>query len=357
MAGTLEDYKKITYAAAGQQLDQAAKEKKAADAQALTDAQKVVDEQVATQKAPYETKLEEAPGEYQAQFDRNALSEELGRQAVELKLSDMGLTDSGLNVSSQAALSAQRMNADASTRRSMQEYVHGLEDAIRELDTQGEAKKTQLKLDSDAAFDSWYSSASSSVYKQADKDAQTLFQAAQKAATVTQTPEKQTPPETPEKQTPPETPEKQTPAVTPSGSSNEKTAQEIAYEALRQTVEPVLEKVSEWDASVGGIFNTTFWTGPKGDGENVYEDVVEEQLLEVKAFDELSWEQQMTAIAIAIGRSVAKTWPADDDDADNRTRIAAALTAAKEAHGWTEAEYTRMRTYCNMAYKNKEAGA
>lgn len=111
--------------------------------------------------------IDAAPGEYQRLFDRNALSEEVGRHAAEVKMANMGMSDSGLNRSTQAALSAQRMNADAAARKSMREYVNELENQITDMTVEAENQKKQIGLDAnykdqqdfqswDAADDTWY---------------------------------------------------------------------------------------------------------------------------------------------------------------------------------------------------------
>ena len=347
MAGTLEDYKKQTYATADAQLNAAVKEKKKQDAATLEAATKVVDDSVAAQKKPYETKLAEAPGEYQAVFDRNALNEELGRQAVELRLANMGLTDSGLGASSQAALTTQRMNADAGARRSMQEYVHGLENAITAVEAEGTAKKTKLKLDADAAFNKWYNSTAAAVYKQADQDAATLYkqaEAARKAALKSTG-------QTAQNKTVTAPTSTQPPASGTVGTSPQPTDVNTAYQAVKAAVQPALDEVTTWNAAAGGIFNATFWSKPQGDGENVYEDIVEEQMEDRAAFQALSTDQQLIAIALAVGRSVAETWPKEKDNADNGTRIRAAMSKAQQKYGLSDRDYEDLCSFATDVYK------
>ncbi len=102
--------------------------------------------------------IDEAPGVYQSDFDRNAIAEMVNRKKLEESMANMGLTDSGLNRTQQTALSVQKGNADAATHKSMREYVNKLENAITDLEVQRENDKKQLALDKRYQDDQYFQS-------------------------------------------------------------------------------------------------------------------------------------------------------------------------------------------------------
>ncbi len=386
---TYEEYQKTQRAAADTQIAAAAAEKKAADADALAGEEKRIDSQTESRREPYEEKLARAPGEYQTLFDRHALDEELERQAVEVRMANMGLTDSGLAASSQAAASTRRRRANADARQSLQAYVDELQTAIRQVEAEGEAKKAELRLKSDKAYDTWYAKTKEKAYTQADKTAKTLYKAAQDAARKTTAPKGTatqgtttqgtvTPGATTEDAgaAAPKLPallkgvfdgiqagaqavirgDGVVPTDPQSTDSAAEQAKKEADEAARQeaasrkAVEAVVEQVGQLDASAGGIFNTTYWAGPEGDGENVYEDIVEEQLQRVVDFSRLSKAEKANAVAIAIGKSVATTWPEFGQNRSNMVRIETALNCGKKAYGWSDKEWQELRAVAKTAY-------
>ncbi len=379
-----EERQRIQRALADEQLKQAAQQRRQDDTAVLNTAKQTVDKQVQEVTAGYRQQQQQATDDTWAMLERNALDEALNRQAVDQRMANLGLTNSGLAVSSQEAVTVRRNYRDQQEKRQLSEYVAKLEEAISQAQAEGEAKKDALQQTSDAKFNDWYTSLEQKAYNNADKTAAQLYEddlkaqeaiekakaaaakaqaeaaakaqaeaakaqaqvakaqaeAAKKAAT------KQTDSSTKKNTTANTTPTAQTTAPTPepSGSSGTNTTQYAA-------IDRALDSVSNWDASSGGIFNKTFWSGPDGDGQNVYEDIVEEQLFSSQAYKNLSTADKHNAVAIAIGKSVATTWPGKGDATKNITRLRSALLAAQKKLNWSAQTLTQMQQIAAEAYR------
>lgn len=360
-----EERQKIQRALADEQLKKAAQQRRQDDAIALNTAQQTVDKQVQETTDTYRQKQQEATETAWEELERNALEEELGRQTVEQRMANLGLANSGLAASSQEAVTTRRDYRDRQETRRLSDYVEKLEEAIAQAQAEGNAKKAALQETSDANFHNWYASLEQKTYANADKTAAQLYnndlkaqqaiekakaaaakaQAAAKkqtAASKTNSSAKTSTNKNTTAKTQP-TAKPTTTTATPSPSGNAPTTPS-------SSVTRALDAVSNWDASSGGIFNKTFWSGPDGDGQNVYEDIVQEQLFASQPYKRLSTAEKNQAIAMAIGKSIATTWPGKGDALKNITRLRSALLAAQKELKWDQQTLVKMQEKATEVY-------
>lgn len=317
--------------------------------------------------------IDAAPGEYQNLFDRNALSEMVGRHAAEVKMANMGMSDSGLNRSTQAALSARRMNADADARKSMREYVNGLETAITDITLAGENQKQQIALDANKSMDDWFAQLDAQtrsyltsgldanrqnsytygadMWNAQQENAATIEAAKIKAAADTEAAKAQAAKDANDllinlMDKGGMTYEEASAAVfgTPTQS---KTTQ------LDPSVERAMGSVSKWDITPtwwDGLVNRNPFRGtPEVDGQYVYDDVVKGQLWKSESWKNLTAEQKMMADAVTVGRAVSVTW--GEDGYKDEVRIKKALEAA----GYTGSNLATLYDVAIKAYDDQNA--
>lgn len=351
-------------------------EQTAATDEYITGAHKVIDAGLAKSTQKVQSQIDAAPGEYQETFDRNALSEELGRHAVELKMANMGMTDSGLNRSAQTALAAQRINADAKARKSMREYVDKLETLIADMTVEAQSKKDQLSLDArkadkdtfsgwDASVEDWYANANANLQTaaadygasmwQADENNRALVKKAEIEAGV----EKAKLSSAAEKDAQ-DRAHKVFLKLLDSGKTYEE-AMEMVYGAVEEDSEEAEQKkalqyeenyrdilLSIEGYDVGGW--TTFWSTPVGDAKNVYDEIVTSNLKKNATFMSLPLDQQLTIASAAIGKSVAKTWSADGD---NGNRIEHAITRLINEFCGVDKSEGQLENYRNIIFNER----
>ncbi len=327
-------------------------EKTKADKQAstqkyITGQGEIIDRATANSVKKVQEQIDAAPGEYQNLFDRNALSEMVGRHAAEVKMANMGMSDSGLNRSTQAALSARRMNADADARKSMREYVNGLETAITDITVAGESQKQQIALDANKSMDDWFTQldAQTRSYLTSGLDANrqnsytygadmwnaqqeniaTVEAAKIKAAADTEAAKAQSAKDANNllidlMDKGGMTYEEASAAVFGTPTQSETTQ-------LDAGVKRALTSITQWDVSFGGFFADSFWSAYDGDdGPEIFENIIEEQLRKSESYKHLTPDQQKIAEALAIGRSASITW--GDTGYKDEVRIKKALEAA-----------------------------
>lgn len=121
----------------------------------------------------YQGRIDKAPDKFQGQYDANAVAQAVQRKQLEESMANMGLTNSGLNVSNQTALAVQRMNADASTRAQQDSYVSELESAIDQAVAQGEYAKSTNANETRHETHNW----ATDLLTQAYRDGQTYGRA------------------------------------------------------------------------------------------------------------------------------------------------------------------------------------
>lgn len=130
----------------------------------------------------YQGQIDAAPGEYHETFAKNELAEALGRRRAELKMANMGMTDSGLSETSQAALSVQKNNANATARRDMQNYVKELESKINDVWATRDAKVASETETLRKNTDDWYNTTLQQVASAAQEQGVAQYNAEQQAA-------------------------------------------------------------------------------------------------------------------------------------------------------------------------------
>lgn len=143
---------------AAQYSDEYVKKNKAATEQLITERQNantnmsnqyvqdmnaIVDQNVANSVNKVQGEIDKLPTTYQSAFDANAVQEKINQRKVKKQMSDLGLTDSGLNRTQQTAIALQRSNADASTRQQMNAASFSLKQQIADLYASGESQKAE----------------------------------------------------------------------------------------------------------------------------------------------------------------------------------------------------------------------
>lgn len=121
-----------------QQADYSSKRQQALDSyvSALTEANRVAQEAT---RQEYEQGIEATRRGYQSAYDKNAIAERIGRKNVAETLSDLGLTDSGLNRTQQTALSVARAKADSDTTLQREAAVDALAGELSRYIAENEA--------------------------------------------------------------------------------------------------------------------------------------------------------------------------------------------------------------------------
>lgn len=133
-----------------QQSDYSDKRQQALDSylSAITEANRLAQE--ATRKE-YEQGIETTRQGYQSAYDKNAIAERVGRRNVAETLSNLGLTDSGLNRTQQTALSVARAKADADTTLQREAAVNALVGQLDKYIAESEANLAGQKADAASA--------------------------------------------------------------------------------------------------------------------------------------------------------------------------------------------------------------
>lgn len=172
---TLEQFEKEEYDKQMKLVNQAVTSAEKANAEHLEKHNAAVDTQVANVTGRYQQDIDKADDEYREQFDANAIAEMVGQKKVEERMANMGLTDSGLNRTQQTALSVQKGNADAATRKSKLEYVQELEHLINKAVAEGEAKKANKEIELNASLADMKQKAELDAWQNATENAQKRF--------------------------------------------------------------------------------------------------------------------------------------------------------------------------------------
>ena len=343
-------------------------EKTKADKQAstqkyITGQGEIIDRATANSVKKVQQQIDAAPEVYQGDFDRNAIAEMVNRKKLEESMANMGLTDSGLNRTQQTALSVQKGNADAATRKSMREYVNKLEEAITDITVAGESQKQQTALDANKSMDDWFTQldAQTRSYLTSGLDANRqnsytygadMWNAQQQAAATVEAANIAA------------QAERDKAASAAADANFNKVVQlmdkgGMTYEeataaifgtpttpeyVLSKEGEALLTGFSDESANISGW--STMFSTPSGDGEEVYEQVLRDVYLGKDEFKKLSEADRDIVAARLIGKTVAKTWEPDED---NGVRIRSAVKQyLTRALGYEEEGIENNEDYKNL---------
>lgn len=182
MAKTAQQYTDEYYNSGKKVIDTQLQQRQQTDQQTISDIDAALTKSAQAAADKYQKQIDAAPGEAHASFAKNELQEALGRQRAELKMANMGLTDSGLSDTSQAALSVQKANANANTRRDMQNLVSGLETAISDVWTKKESELAEKTMSINKTTDDWYTATMAQLATDAQTAGANAYAADQQAA-------------------------------------------------------------------------------------------------------------------------------------------------------------------------------
>lgn len=177
MAKTAQDYTDERYAGYRGEAEQLREQRRQSDDAAIQQYNEAADRTAAAAKKPYESQLEQLPGEYQKMLDYNALQELVGQRQVAESMANMGLTDSGLNRTQQTALAVQRGNADAQVRLAQQRKTEELQEKIAQITESNAAQKIQQEAAVRSESDSWYNNLLADFYNRASQEGAALYDA------------------------------------------------------------------------------------------------------------------------------------------------------------------------------------
>lgn len=164
------------------QLDEQYSRRRQQDDQTLTALGDAIDRGAQTAGEQYRQRIDDAPTQLREQLDLNDLDERVQRRQLAENMANAGLTDSGLNRTQQTALSLQRGNADAASRRSSEEYVRAAQNAIDQILADAAQQKAQQEVSTRSATDTWYQNALDSLASSARSAASQDYHAEQQAA-------------------------------------------------------------------------------------------------------------------------------------------------------------------------------
>ncbi len=177
MAKTAQDYTDERYAGYRGEAEQLREQRRQSDDAAIQQYNEAADRTAAAAKKPYESQLEQLPGEYQKMLDYNALQELVGQRQVAESMANMGLTDSGLNRTQQTALAVQRGKADAQVRLAQQRKTEELQEKIAQITESNAAQKIQQEAAVRSESDSWYNNLLADFYNRASQEGTALYDA------------------------------------------------------------------------------------------------------------------------------------------------------------------------------------
>lgn len=164
------------------QLDEQYSRRRQQDEQTLAALGDAIDRGAQTAGEQYRQRIDDAPTQLREQLDLNDLDERVQRRQLAESMANAGLTDSGLNRTQQTALSLQRGNADAASRRSSEEYVRAAQNAIDQILADAAQQKAQQEATARSTTDTWYQNALDSLASSARSAASQDYNAEQQAA-------------------------------------------------------------------------------------------------------------------------------------------------------------------------------
>ena len=164
------------------QLDEQYSRRRQQDDQTLAALGDAIDRGAQTAGEQYRQRIDDAPTQLREQLDLNDLDERVQRRQLAENMANAGLTDSGLNRTQQTALSLQRGNADAASRRSSEEHVRAAQNAIDQILADAAQQKAQQEANARSTTDTWYQNALDSLAGSARSAASQDYHAEQQAA-------------------------------------------------------------------------------------------------------------------------------------------------------------------------------
>lgn len=164
------------------QLDEQYSRRRQQDDHTLAALGDAIDRGAQTAGEQYRQRIDDAPTQLREQLDLNDLDERVQRRQLAENMANAGLTDSGLNRTQQTALSLQRGNADAASRRSSEEYVRAAQNAIDQILADAAQQKAQQEVNARSTTDTWYQNALDSLAGSARSAASQDYHAEQQAA-------------------------------------------------------------------------------------------------------------------------------------------------------------------------------
>ena len=137
--------------------------------QYVQDVNAIVDKNVSSAVNKVQGQIDSLPVQYQSGFDANAVQQKINERQTAARMSDLGLTNSGLNRTQQTAIAIQRSNADAALRQQMNAATFSLKQQIADLYANAESQKAETAAQAkynlqkenqsvyDSMMDSYYS--------------------------------------------------------------------------------------------------------------------------------------------------------------------------------------------------------
>ncbi len=155
----MEDYTNNYYDPKRQQLRQMAEQDYANASQAN---QRTTDQYLGDMRAVYdqvandlrhgtEQQLQKLPQDYQYAYDKNEIQQLINERQVADRMSQLGLTDSGLNRTQQTAINLQRSNADQAVTQQKNAQINALQTALAEQLAKN--RQGQLTAEAQARYD------------------------------------------------------------------------------------------------------------------------------------------------------------------------------------------------------------
>lgn len=166
--------------------NQAAAANRSATDQYLADIDAIYKENARQLEHAYEQQKAQLPQDYQYAYDKNAIQQAINEREVAGRMEQLGLTDSGLNRTQQAAINVQRSNADAAVTQQQNAQLNALTSALYEQLSQNRANQTagaaQARYDLAARNQDLYNSYMSNADSMAASIASNLYSADQQRA-------------------------------------------------------------------------------------------------------------------------------------------------------------------------------
>lgn len=181
--GTQQEYYEQILNPGKASLDKLYADKQQRTEQGITQYNSTIDQHVQAGIAGYQQRIDQAPLDALEQKEDNALREAINRKIVSENMANMGITDSGLNLTQQTALTLQRGKADTEVDQNTKEYVNQLQMAIDSVFLEGETKKTDYANTQRTADSDWYEASLLTLENSAREGAATMYAADQEAKT------------------------------------------------------------------------------------------------------------------------------------------------------------------------------
>ncbi len=174
---TYEDYEKEQMDKALKQVNERAAAYKATSDDTLSQINKSIDDAAKTAAGVYQQRVDGAGELYKERYSDNAIDEAFAREQIKNSMAASGMTDSGKNLTMQAALSLQRNNRDAEVTADKQEYVQKLKDAIDAVRADAASQKSAKQIEAQQNYQSFYDNLYNSLTSSARSNAVDMYNA------------------------------------------------------------------------------------------------------------------------------------------------------------------------------------